>query len=275
MDPLTDPRMDPRMDPRTDKVLNQLVEKLRKIYGERLVSVVLYGSAVVDECHPTFSDFNVLCVLSEITPRELAAVEETFRWWREQGSPSPLLLTEREMADSTRSFAIEFHDIKCQHRLLAGKDVVTPLELDDSFYRAQVEHDLRAKLLRLRQKACGMLSDTSLLRRLLLDSVSTFCVLFRHALVLHGVDPPAGKRAVIERARELFGIDAQPFQRLLDVRERRIQPGGVEPVRLLASYLESIALVIGAVSRLQKAALEKLQQTAFEQAGPERQVNPR
>ena len=30
---------------------------------------------------------------------------------------------------------------------------------NDAFYRAQVEHDLRAKLLRLRQKAGGMLAD--------------------------------------------------------------------------------------------------------------------
>ena len=58
--------------------------------------------------------------------------------------------------------------------------------MDDSFYRAQVEHDLRAKLLRLRQKAAGMLSDEDLLRRLLADSLSTFCVLFRHALHLSG-----------------------------------------------------------------------------------------
>ena len=34
--------------------------------------------------------------------------------------------------------------------------------VDNSFYRAQVEHELRAKLLRLRQKASGMLSDADL-----------------------------------------------------------------------------------------------------------------
>ena len=75
--------------------------------------------------------------------------------------------------------------------------MVSPLAVDDSFYRAQVEHELRAKLLRLRQKAAGMLSDADLLRRLLLDSISTFCVLFRHALILHGVRRAGAKREVI------------------------------------------------------------------------------
>lgn len=235
-----------------EKVLSQLVERLQKAYGESLVSVVLYGSAAADDRQARFSDFNVLCVLLEITARELHCAEETFRWWREQGSASPLLVTEDELASSTECFAIEFNDIKRQHRLLYGKDVVTPLQLHNRFYRAQVEHDLRAKLLRLRQKACGMMSDSDLLRRLLLDSVSTFCVLFRHALVLDGVDAPGTKRAAIESARQHFGIDPVPFERLLDVREERVKPREVEPLPLLASYLQGISKVIAAVDRLEK-----------------------
>src|SRR5581483_9040513 len=144
--------------------------------------------------------------LSAITPREMRESEEVFRWWREQGSPAPLLLSEHEVATATDCFAIEFLDIQHQHRVLHGKDVVSGLSIDRSFYRAQVEHDLRAKLLRLRQKASGMLSDADLLRRLLLDSISTFCVLFRHALLLAGADAPSRKRDVIQAAQHAFGI---------------------------------------------------------------------
>jgi hypothetical protein len=235
-----------------EKVLNQLVEKLQKAFGERLVSVVLYGSAADGDHDAKFSDYNVLCVLSQVTPSELSASEEIFRWWREQGSPSPLLLSEHEFETSTDCFAIEFHDIKGRHRVLCGKDVVSGLALDDSFYRAQVEHELRAKLLRLRQKASGMLSQSDLLRRLLLDSVSTFCVLFRHALLLDGIDAPQRKREIVACAKERFGFDATPFDRLLDIREERLKPREVDPAALLPAYLEGISAVIDAVDRLEK-----------------------
>ncbi len=235
-----------------DKLLNQLLEKMQKAYGDRLVSLVLYGSAAAGDHHPKFSDLNILCVLNQITPRELGQSEEIFRWWREQGSPSPLLLTEHELNTSTDCFAIEFLDIKQQHRLLYGKDVISGLAVDRSFHRAQVEHDLRAKLLRLRQKASGMLSDADLLRRLLVDSVSTFAVLFRHALALHGAEAPYRKREVIEAARRQFGIDAAPFEKLLDIREERVKARDVEPVGLLAEYLQGIGAVIDAVDRLEK-----------------------
>ncbi len=235
-----------------DKRLTQLVEKLKHAHGDRLVSVLLYGSAASGEHHARFSDFNVLCVLSELTPRELAAGEDIFRWWREQGSPSPLLLTETEVATCTDCFAIEFNDIKRQHVLLYGKDVVSDLIVDTTFYRAQVEHELRAKLLRLRQKAGGMLSDAKLLRRMLADSLSTFATLFRHALALHGEEPPFRKREIFQRAAARFEFDAAPFEKLLDLREERIKAGELEPVELFGTYLKGISAVIEAVDRLER-----------------------
>ncbi|HUJ23175.1 MAG TPA: nucleotidyltransferase domain-containing protein [Bryobacteraceae bacterium] len=235
-----------------ENVLNQLLEKLTEALGNRLVSVVLYGSAAAGDHHEHFSDLNVLCVLDEVTTGALERSEPIFRWWREKGNPSPLLLSEREVQTSTDCFAIEFHDIQSHHRLLQGKDVVSGLVIDDSFYRAQVEHDLRAKLLRLRQKAAGALSDKDVLRRLLADSVSTFCVLFRHALILSGVAAKGRKREVIEQARDTFGIDSMPFTRLLDLREERVKAREVEPVGLLDSYLKQISMVIDAVDRLEK-----------------------
>jgi hypothetical protein len=234
--------------------LDQLVGKLNKALGADLVSVVLYGSAAVGDHHEKFSDYNVLCVLTQITPVQLGATETVFRWWQQQGNPAPLLLTQHEVQNLTDCFAIEFHDIKDHHRILAGADVVSALEIDRSFYRAQVEHDLRAKLLRLRQKASAILSDKEVLRRLLVESVSTFCVLFRHALILSGVEGPAQKRDVVERAAERFGLDARPFRSLLDQREQKAKAQELDPQALLGSYLIEIGKVIDAVDSMEKGA---------------------
>lgn len=235
-----------------EKLLTDLVNRLTNALGDRLISVVLYGSAASGEHHAAFSDLNVLCVVSVVTPRELAAVAAIFRWWREKGSPAPLLLTERELATSTDCFAIEFQDIKAHHRILFGRDIIGPLVVDNSFYRAQVEHDLRAKLLRLRQKASGMLADSDLLRRLMVDSLSTFCVLFRHSLHLHGAAAPTLKREIVAAAGQRFGFDPAAFEQVLDIREKRVKPRQVEPVRLLEGYLAAIDRVIDAVDRLEK-----------------------
>lgn len=233
-------------------VLDQLVARLTKAHGEQLVSVVLYGSAAAGEHDKNFSDINVLCILRQITPAELRASEPICNWWRAEGNPPPLLLSEHEVETSTDCFAMEFHDIKCHHRILAGKDVVSGLAVDDSFYRAQVERELRAKLLRLRTKAAGSLSDRELLARLLADSVSTFCVLFRHALLLHNVEAQPKKRAILEKCRETFGIDPAPFLQMLDAREEKVSLRKLDAESLLGSYLRECSIVIDAVDRLNK-----------------------
>jgi hypothetical protein len=232
--------------------LDQIVEKLRKALDTSLVSVVLYGSAATGDHNEKFSDYNILCVLTKITPVELRAAEPVFRWWRQQGNPSPLLLTEHELKTSTDCFAIEFHDIRGHHRILFGPNLVDSLEIDRTFYRAQVESQLRTKLLRLRQKAGGLLSDKDALRRLLADSVSTFCVLFRHALLLDGVVAPILKREIVESASRHFDIDAAPFLTLLDLREEKVKAKDIEPEPLFARYIIQIEKVIDAVDVLAK-----------------------
>jgi hypothetical protein len=66
------------------------------------------------------------------------------------------------------------------------------------------------------------------------------------------VEAGTRKREVIERAHEQFGIDTDPFERLLAIREEHLKPRDLEPVTLLASYLDGIGKVIDAVDRLEK-----------------------
>jgi predicted nucleotidyltransferase len=233
-----------------EQKLQDLVDRLRKALPERLVSVILYGSAASGDHHGEFSDLNVLCVLTRVTPAELGACEPVFKWWRD-GNPSPLLLSEEEVRTSTDCFPIEFHDMRERRRVLFGADVIEKLDIDKTFYRAQVEHELRAKLLRLRQKAAGILGDKQALLKLMIDSSSNFLVLSRHALLLSEIATGWQKREV---AGNLAGIhvDASPFDILLDLRERKKKTGDVDVESLFASYLKQIEVVVAHVDRLEK-----------------------
>jgi len=235
-----------------EKSLAELVKRLERAYGAKLASVILYGSAAGGDSTAKFSDLNVLCVLSELGVDELAQADSIFRWWRDQGQPTPLLLSEHELRNSTDCFPIEFHDMKQQRRILYGKDLVADLEIDESFYRAQVEYQLRSKLLRLRQRGAALLHDPLLLLDLMADSVSTFCVLARHALRLYGIEPPWLKREAIRLAAEKFGIDPTPFMQLLDYRDDRIKPRALDPKALFRSYLTEIEKLVAVVDRLEK-----------------------
>jgi predicted nucleotidyltransferase len=230
--------------------LDQLVTKLENAFSGRLVSAVLYGSAAAGDYHGPYSDLNVLCVLKDITPRELAEGEPIFRWWRSLGNPSPLLMTEEEVFRSADSFPIEFHDMKERRRVLHGLDIIAELTVSPANHRTQVEHELRAKLFHLRQRGAGVLSNEPALLSLCVDSVSTFLVLARHLLLVAKREAPSAKRDIVA-AIARFGIDPQPFTTLLDIRERLREPGGIEALELFTRYLESIRAMTALVDKLE------------------------
>jgi hypothetical protein len=232
--------------------LTELVTKLERAYSDRLVSVVLYGSgASQGDHHHKFSDLNVLCVLKQVTPRELGEGEPILRWWREHGHPSPLLMSEEEAHRSADCFPIEFRDMKDRRKVLYGVDVIADVHVDTRNYRAQIEHELRAKLFRLRQKGAQVLSDPAELLKLCVDSVSNFCLLGRHALVVSGATAKTERRAVVHQLGQILKMDTSPFDILLDIREDKsgVDPG--DPGELFAMYLERIQRIVEFVDRLE------------------------
>jgi len=230
------------------KILDQLVERLKQAYGSDLLSVVLYGSAAVGDRDDRHSDFNVLALLQTIGVAQLRAAEPIFRWWRDLENPAPLLMTPEEVRSSADCFPIEFHDLAEFGRVLYGTNYLQGLVIHDHDYRAEIEHELRGKLLRLRQKAAGVMLDRPLLLRLMSDSVSTFCVLMRHALALYGEPRKAAKRDIVAQAAATFHLDPEPLVTLLDLREGRRPASDLSPTALLETYLTQIQRVIAAVN---------------------------
>ena len=233
-----------------EQKLTELVERLQKAFGDRLVSVVLYGSGSTDDWNQDRSDLNVLCVVSRISSDELRSAQPILQWWEQKGNPPPLLLTADEVRTSTDCFPMEFHDMQQHRRILQGADVIENLSVDDKFYRAEVEHELRAKQLRLRQRAAEVLSDPEPLLRLMTDSLSTFCVLGRHALVLGGKTPPWNKHEVINALRHALASPFDAFAEILTIRTSGRRAGGVDTVQLLDRYLRDIELLVGFVDTL-------------------------
>jgi hypothetical protein len=165
-------------------------------------------------------------------------------------------MSEEEAHNSADCFPIEFSDMKEHRRVLYGPDVIADVMVDLKYHRVQVEHDLRSKLFRLRQQGAQVLSDPVALLKLCLDSVSTFCVLGRHALLVSGVEAKSGvlakkdRRAVVHQLGLTLKMDITPFEILLDLREDKPGPETGDPGELFAAYLECIRRLVEFVDRL-------------------------
>src|SRR5581483_3741658 len=167
-----------------------------------------------------------------------------------KGSPPPLLLTAEEDRTATDCFPMEFHDMQEHRRVLFGADIVKELEIDRSFYRAQVEHELRAKQIRLRQKAAEVLSSSEQLTKLLTDSISTFCVLGRHGLILSGREARWKKAEIVSALEEAMQVQLPAFNEILAIRGSSKQ--AASGTSLLGQYLADVDALVRFVDALEK-----------------------
>ena len=233
-----------------EKQINEFISRLRAASGENLQSVILYGSAADGEFHPDFSNVNLLCVLRETTFATLAAMAPAVDWWTRQKHHAPLVLTREELERSTDVFSIEFLDMKQRHRVLFGEDVLDGLQIPMHLHRAQLEYELREKLILLRERLLLVKGDKKQLWDLMLSSLSTFTTLFRHGLIALGETPPKAKRDVVQALAARTPFDASAFLQLLDIREHKAETKQFDVTDTFARYLAAVQQVTAAVDKM-------------------------
>src|SRR3954470_2961535 len=177
--------------------LNNLVEDLRVTHGDNLASVVLYGSAAAGDYIELRSDYNLLIVLSRITPDDLRQAQAPMREWQRLGNPLPVYFTVEELKDAADVFPIEFHQMEKARIVLYGADPFEFLQLSTENLRHQTEYELRSKLIQLRRLYIPASISVEKMTALMTDSLASFAALFRAALLLNNIEPPLSKTETV------------------------------------------------------------------------------
>jgi predicted nucleotidyltransferase len=233
-----------------EKKLYEFVARLKDAAGTNLESVVLYGSAVTGEYDPEFSNINLLCFIRDSSFARLKEISPAVQWWFKEGHRAPMFITKEELARSSDVFVIELMDIRRQHKILFGPDLVGDLDIPMHLHRAQLEYELREKLILLRQHLLLASSDAEHMWNLLLHSLPAFATLFRHAVIAQEQPVPPTKREAIKQLAASLRFDATPFETLLNVREHRMGRSQFEVQDVAARYLAAVEQVTAAVDRM-------------------------
>jgi hypothetical protein len=115
-----------------------------------------------------------------------------------------------------------------------------------------VEHELRVKQIRLRQKAAEILSQPDRLLKLMTDSVSTFCVLGRHALILSNNPPKWRKKEILDSLAKATGTPMRAANEILAIREAGKKSSAEGALTLLESYMRETESLVHFVDALAK-----------------------
>jgi hypothetical protein len=233
-----------------EKQLDEFIRRIQQAAGENLRGVILYGSAAAGEFQSEFSHLNLLCLLRETSFSSIAAIAPVARWWQGKKHPAPLVMTREELERSADVFAVEMLDMQQHHRVLLGEEVLAGLRIPMHLHRAQVEYELREKLILLRQRLLEAAGREARLWDLLLNSVAAFATLFRHALVALGDATPRSKREAVQALAARIPFDPSAVLQLLDIREYKADRKQLNVKDVFTRYLAAVQQVVSAVDTM-------------------------
>jgi hypothetical protein len=233
-----------------EELLNEFISKLRAAGPDNLVSVILYGSAADGEFHSHYSDLNLLCVVRDSSFAALAKIAGAVDWWRKKKHHPPLVLMPQELKDTADVFSIEFSDMKQRYRVLHGEDVLRDLSVPMHLHRSQLEYELREKLFLLRQHLLLAGSNEKALWEVMLNSLSSFTTLCRHALIEMGEQGRKHSREAVQELAARLNYDPSAFVQLIDIRAQKIDRKQLRAADVAARYLSTIEAVAAAVDKM-------------------------
>ncbi|MDI6777121.1 MAG: hypothetical protein QMD03_07795 [Syntrophales bacterium] len=202
-----------------EEIFSEITDDFRKAFGDDLLSVILYGSGAGGGYVPGKSDLNFLMILSEEGIDDLGRGMGTVARWRKRKVAIPLFMTKSYITSSLDSYPIEFLNIKRNHVLVFGENVLSELPIDSHYLRLQVERELKGKLLLLREGFLETEGRIKQIRHLIEVSLTAFISIFNALLYLKDLEIPLGKREVIRAVGKAFSVDPDIFLKCADIKE--------------------------------------------------------
>lgn len=200
-------------------VTSNLIAKLKEVFEEKLVSVMLYGSCAGNECENEFSDINTIVIIDNLLAIDLKKANPALKDFMKTKNPLPLFMDKDEWFNSCDVYPIEYSDIKDRYTILFGEDLVQPLVLERTNLRLQCEHETKNLLIKLRQNYLAKSDNLKAIEELLKTSSKSFFALFRAILRLTETKPSFHHIEAIDLLSQKVKIDKDVFLKLLDLRK--------------------------------------------------------
>jgi predicted nucleotidyltransferase len=200
------------------KDIESFAVQLAELYGDDLISIVVFGSAVSGGYSEKNSDVNFLVIYSELNIADLGVVASLAQDWARKRRFAPRFLSRRNLLDSARYFQIDMMDMRDAHVVLCGEDLLSTLKVSRSDMHWQLAHEIKRMRMRIKQQYWRAAGDTPLLQRILLNRFSSLLYLLRTLLFLMDRPVLTSPGEIADAAIGPLDLDAGFVKQMLELK---------------------------------------------------------
>jgi len=219
-----------------------LAADLRRVFGDRLKSVVAYGPHLDgDEAAP----LTCLALVTTLTADDLHGCATHATRWARGNVATPLILPEHEFRRSLDAFPLEYGEIIRAHERVLGENPFADLTIAPADLRRACETQIKSHLVHLREGYIEAGGRPNAVADLVIASTAGFTALLRNVARLNGVMSNERADATYQGARAA-GLPEHVVAAILALEQKR-GAAGVDAARLFPEYLAAVEQLAGAV----------------------------
>lgn len=201
-----------------------------------LCSIILYGGVAKAEYDDT-SDINLMIVLKTINIDLLDKINPRIQKGILKFTLAPFIITEQDLVSSFNLFPIKFLDIKQNHIIIWGKDVLTPIAISEEFLKRNCQRELKNLALRLTSiyfHNYGFIENLGFRMKKIFPS---FLISINALLYLKTGKSYPSKQAIIKNAIIDLGLDENVLNKYFDYKTGKIQLKNAEVKQLFSEFM--------------------------------------
>lgn len=206
--------------------VNKFIEELKDVLKDKLEMVFVYGSKTGIPTYNLKEGADLMIVVQDLSAEDLKnCVKPVYKWTRKNSVP--VFMSVAEWFSSTDVYPMEYTDIKENHHILYGGDLVSSIEIKSGDLRLQCEREAKNMLMRFRKEYLLNARNKRVMTELLISSYKTAIVILKTILRLKNL--PAGTNAgeTICSAAKLGVIDGDFFKELALFKENKKKPADI------------------------------------------------
>ena len=243
------------MHKETNAAMTGFAARLKEVFAEDLLALVLYGSAAAGAYQAGVSDINTLVILENSSAAKIFRFGKAAKSLLRKNRISPFIMTREEFITAADVFPLEYHDILDTHTIVYGNKEILNIKVNQENLRYQLEEKLRGAVSDLRAMLIAAEGNEKLLAKLILGWSGLGSILFRGLLRLKGRSPRGlSAEAILGEAERVYGVSLEGFSVLQRLRQSK-KPRLPRAASAFAdTLLEPLKALVRAVDAMDRAA---------------------
>jgi len=229
-----------KLNLKAKKAIQPYLNKLLELHQENIISIFVCGHLATGDYVHKHSNINLFVILEHLALKDLKKSLTLVSKGINKKITAPLFLTRKHIETSTDVFPIEFLEMKENHLLLYGEDLLSGLEINPANIRLFCEEQIKGKLIRIRQAYLEIGLKRKGIEALLKESLSSLTPVLRNLIRLKGKTPPSAREQIYIQLANEFDLDKDVFLSILHDTKNDEKIGSEDIEVFLEKYLAQI-----------------------------------